>query len=118
MASMLVKAYKLQGLVQSPITNKFTDLEGHFGKEAANILVALEISAGTGKTIWSPDLYIPREQAAQMTYKADKLKKHNDNTSKPEETKKEMYMIVSSLHIINHHYHQELLTCSMIHKKL
>ncbi|WP_324628626.1 N-acetylmuramoyl-L-alanine amidase [Bacillus paranthracis] len=92
MASMLVKAYKLQGLVQSPITNKFTDLEDHFGKEAANILVALEISAGTGKTIWSPDLYIPREQAAQMTYKADKLKKNNDNTSKPEETTKEMYI--------------------------
>ncbi|CAM4039791.1 N-acetylmuramoyl-L-alanine amidase [Bacillus albus] len=92
MASMLVKAYKLQGLVQAPITNKFTDLEGHFGKEAANILVALEISAGTGKTIWSPDLSIPREQAAQMTYKADKLKKNNDNTSKPEETTKEMYI--------------------------
>ncbi|MDR4410421.1 amidase, partial [Bacillus anthracis] len=32
------------------------------------------------------------EQAAQMTYKADKLKKNNDNTSKPEETTKEMYI--------------------------
>ncbi|OOQ94234.1 N-acetylmuramoyl-L-alanine amidase [Bacillus cereus] len=91
MASMLVKAYKLQGLVKAPVTNKFTDLENHFGKEAANILVALEISAGTGKTTWSPDLSIPREQAAQMTYKADKLSKNNDNVSKPE-TEKKMYI--------------------------
>ncbi|CAM4043085.1 amidase [Bacillus luti] len=90
MASMLVKAYKLQGFVKAPITNKFTDLENHFGKEAANILVALEISAGTGAKTWSPDLSIPREQAAQMTYKADKLKENNDNTSKPEDTTKKM----------------------------
>ncbi|EEK80305.1 amidase [Bacillus cereus] len=92
MASMLVKAYKLKDLVKAPITNKFTDLEGHFGKEAANILVALEISAGTGAKTWSPDLSIPREQAAQMTYKADKLKKNGNDISKPEDTKKEMYI--------------------------
>ena len=60
---MLVKAYKLKDLVKAPITNKFTDLENHFGKSEANILVALEISAGTGAKTWSPDLSIPREQA-------------------------------------------------------
>ncbi|QWU43809.1 MULTISPECIES: N-acetylmuramoyl-L-alanine amidase [Bacillus] len=91
MASMLVKAYKLKDQVKGPITNKFADLENHFGKEAANILVALEISAGTGKTTWSPDMLIPREQAAQMTYKADKLKNNNDGNKQPEETKK-MYI--------------------------
>ncbi|WP_277926658.1 MULTISPECIES: S-layer homology domain-containing protein [unclassified Bacillus cereus group] len=64
MASMLVKAYKLEGKVANPET-KFHDLEDHWGAHYANILVALEISNGTDNG-WAPDKDVTRAEAAKF----------------------------------------------------
>ena len=47
MASMLVQAYSLDKKIIGELPTQFKDLEPHWGKKQANILVALEISKGT-----------------------------------------------------------------------
>lgn len=68
-ASMLVKAYKLDAKVVNPET-KFDDLKGHWGEKDANILVALGISNGTDNG-WAPDKAVTRAEAAQFIAKTD-----------------------------------------------
>ncbi|WP_439875172.1 N-acetylmuramoyl-L-alanine amidase [Bacillus mycoides] len=78
MASMLVKAYSLDKKIIGELPTQFKDLEPHWGKKQANILVALGISMGTGNG-WKPDGTVTRAEAAQFIAMADKNK---TNTSK------------------------------------
>ncbi|MED1565625.1 N-acetylmuramoyl-L-alanine amidase [Bacillus paramycoides] len=78
MAAMLVQAYSLDKKIIGELPTQFKDLENHWGKEKANILVALEISKGTGNG-WNPDGTVSRAEAAQFIAMADKNK---TNTSK------------------------------------
>ncbi|WP_212934586.1 N-acetylmuramoyl-L-alanine amidase [Bacillus hominis] len=78
MASMLVQAYSLDKKIIGELPTQFKDLEPHWGKEKANILVALEISMGTGNG-WNPEGTVTRAEAAQFIAMADKNK---TNTSK------------------------------------
>ncbi|MED0901769.1 N-acetylmuramoyl-L-alanine amidase [Bacillus nitratireducens] len=78
MASMLVQAYSLDKKIIGELPTQFNDLEPHWGKKQANILVALEISMGTGNG-WKPDGTVSRAEAAQFIAMADKNK---TNTSK------------------------------------
>ncbi|PQZ56173.1 amidase [Bacillus sp. MYb209] len=78
MAAMLVQAYSLDKKIIGELPTQFKDLEKHWGKEKANILVALEISMGTGNG-WNPDGTVSRAEAAQFIAMADKNK---TNTSK------------------------------------
>lgn len=78
MASMLVQAYSLDKKIIGELPTQFKDLEPHWGKEKANILVALEISKGTGNG-WNPEGTVTRAEAAQFIAMADKNK---TNTSK------------------------------------
>ncbi|TXR99269.1 S-layer homology domain-containing protein [Bacillus sp. SH7-1] len=70
MATMIVKAYKLDGKVSGELETKFSDLEKHWGKDAANILVALDITNGTGNG-WEPDKAVTRAEAAKFIAKTD-----------------------------------------------
>lgn len=67
MASMLVKAYKLEA---PGAETKFDDLKDHWGEKDANILVALGISNGTDNG-WQPDKAVTRAEAAQFIAKTD-----------------------------------------------
>lgn len=78
MASMLVQAYSLDKKIIGELPTQFKDLESHWGKEKANILVALGISNGTGAG-WNPEGTVTRAEAAQFIAMADKNK---TNTSK------------------------------------
>ncbi|MBE7121914.1 N-acetylmuramoyl-L-alanine amidase [Bacillus cereus] len=78
MAAMLVQAYSLDKKIIGELPTQFQDLEKHWGKQKANILVALEISMGTGNG-WNPDGAVSRAEAAQFIAMADKNK---TNTSK------------------------------------
>ena len=78
MASMLVQAYSLDKKIIGELPTQFKDLEPHWGKKQANILVALEISMGTGNG-WNPEGTVTRAEAAQFIAMADKNK---TNTSK------------------------------------
>ncbi|RWS39149.1 amidase [Bacillus mycoides] len=78
MASMLVQAYSLDKKIIGELPTQFKDLEPHWGKKQANILVALEISMGTGNG-WNPEGTVTRAEAAQFIAMADKNKA---NTSK------------------------------------
>ncbi|MGG0008282.1 S-layer homology domain-containing protein, partial [Bacillus tropicus] len=78
MASMLVQAYSLEKKIIGELPTQFKDLESHWGKKQANILVALEISNGTGNG-WNPEGTVTRAEAAQFIAKADQNK---TNTSK------------------------------------
>ncbi|PHE99773.1 S-layer protein [Bacillus wiedmannii] len=71
MATMIVKAYKLDSKVSGELETKFSDLEKHWGKKAANILVALDITNGTGNG-WEPDKAVTRAEAAKFIAKTDK----------------------------------------------
>lgn len=71
MASMIVKAYKLESKVSGELETKFSDLEKHWGKKDANILVALGITNGTGNG-WEPDKSVTRAEAAKFIAKTDK----------------------------------------------
>ncbi|PFL61665.1 S-layer protein [Bacillus cereus] len=71
MATMIVKAYKLESKVSGELETKFSDLEKHWGKKAANILVALDITNGTGNG-WEPDKAVTRAEAAKFIAKTDK----------------------------------------------
>ncbi|MFU2032374.1 S-layer homology domain-containing protein [Bacillus wiedmannii] len=71
MATMIVKAYKLDSKVSGELETKFSDLEKHWGKKAANILVALGITNGTGNG-WEPDKSVTRAEAAKFIAKTDK----------------------------------------------
>ncbi|MGO5010093.1 S-layer homology domain-containing protein [Bacillus wiedmannii] len=70
MATMIVKAYKLESKVSGELETKFSDLEKHWGKKAANILVALDITNGTGNG-WEPDKSVTRAEAAKFIAKTD-----------------------------------------------
>ncbi|AZJ19079.1 S-layer protein [Bacillus wiedmannii] len=70
MATMIVKAYKLDSKVSGELETKFSDLEKHWGKKAANILVALGITNGTGNG-WEPDKSVTRAEAAKFIAKTD-----------------------------------------------
>lgn len=74
MATILVKAYKLNGNVNmdSQVT-QFKDLKGHWGEKYANILINLGVSIGTGQG-WEPDRSVTRAEAAQFVAKTDKMK--------------------------------------------
>ncbi|HDR7795480.1 TPA: N-acetylmuramoyl-L-alanine amidase [Bacillus luti] len=78
MATMLVQAYSLDKKIIGELPTQFKDLEPHWGKKQANILVALEISKGKG-TSWDPEGTVTRAEAAQFIAMADKNK---TNTSK------------------------------------
>ncbi|MGG0111382.1 S-layer homology domain-containing protein, partial [Bacillus tropicus] len=65
MASMIVKAYKLDGKVSGQLETKFSDLNDHWGEKDANILVALGITNGTGNG-WEPDKSVTRAEAAKF----------------------------------------------------
>ncbi|MED0976381.1 N-acetylmuramoyl-L-alanine amidase [Bacillus paranthracis] len=82
MASMLVKAYSLDKKIIGELPTQFKDLEPHWGKKQANILVALEISKGTGNG-WEPEGTVTRAEAAQFIAMADQNKT---------DTSKRMYM--------------------------
>ena len=82
MASMLVQAYSLDKKIIGELPTQFEDLGPHWGKKQANILVALEISKGTGNG-WNPEGIVTRAEAAQFIAMADK-----DKT----DTSKRMYM--------------------------
>ncbi|PFJ26161.1 S-layer protein [Bacillus anthracis] len=71
MASMIVKAYKLDGKVSGQLETKFSDLNDHWGEKDANILVALGITNGTGNG-WEPDKSVTRAEAAKFIAKTDK----------------------------------------------
>ncbi|HFK1395209.1 TPA: S-layer homology domain-containing protein [Bacillus mobilis] len=71
MATMIVKAYKLDSKVSGELETKFSDLEKHWGKKDANILVALDITNGTGNG-WEPDKSVTRAEAAKFIAKTDK----------------------------------------------
>ncbi|PFZ32059.1 S-layer protein, partial [Bacillus wiedmannii] len=71
MATMIVKAYKLDSKVSGELETKFPDLIPHWGKNAANILVALGITNGTGNG-WEPDKSVTRAEAAKFIAKTDK----------------------------------------------
>ncbi|HDR7915831.1 TPA: S-layer homology domain-containing protein [Bacillus wiedmannii] len=71
MATMIVKAYKLESKVSGELETKFSDLEKHWGKKDANILVALGITNGTGNG-WEPDKSVTRAEAAKFIAKTDK----------------------------------------------
>ncbi|MDM5237849.1 S-layer homology domain-containing protein [Bacillus cereus] len=70
MATMIVKAYKLDGKVSGDLETKFPDLKDHWGEKAANILVALDITNGTGNG-WEPDKSVTRAEAAKFIAKTD-----------------------------------------------
>ena len=70
MASMIVKAYKLEGKVSGQLETKFSDLNDHWGEKDANILVALGITNGTGNG-WEPDKSVTRAEAAKFIAKTD-----------------------------------------------
>ena len=70
MASMIVKAYKLDGKVSGQLESKFSDLNDHWGEKDANILVALGITNGTGNG-WEPDKSVTRAEAAKFIAKTD-----------------------------------------------
>ncbi|HFU7089592.1 TPA: S-layer homology domain-containing protein [Bacillus cereus] len=70
MASMIVKAYKLDGKVSGQLETKFFDLKDHWGEKDANILVALGITNGTGNG-WEPDKSVTRAEAAKFIAKTD-----------------------------------------------
>ncbi|TKH17939.1 S-layer homology domain-containing protein [Bacillus wiedmannii] len=70
MATMIVKAYKLDGKVSGQLETKFSDLKDHWGEKAANILVALDITNGTGNG-WEPDKSVTRAEAAKFIAKTD-----------------------------------------------
>ncbi|TCW51372.1 S-layer family protein [Bacillus thuringiensis] len=70
MATMIVKAYKLDSKVSGELETKFPDLIPHWGKNAANILVALDITNGTGNG-WEPDKAVTRAEAAKFIAKTD-----------------------------------------------
>ncbi|CAM4130484.1 MULTISPECIES: S-layer homology domain-containing protein [Bacillus cereus group] len=70
MATMIVKAYKLDSKVSGELETKFPDLIPHWGKDAANILVALDITNGTGNG-WEPDKAVTRAEAAKFIAKTD-----------------------------------------------
>ncbi|MEJ3736150.1 MULTISPECIES: S-layer homology domain-containing protein [Bacillus cereus group] len=70
MASMIVKAYKLDGKVSGQLETKFSDLNDHWGEKDANILVALGITNGTGNG-WEPDKSVTRAEAAKFIAKTD-----------------------------------------------
>ncbi|MBJ8055096.1 S-layer homology domain-containing protein [Bacillus cereus] len=69
MATMIVKAYKLDGKVSGELETKFPDLNDHWGEKAANILVALDITNGTGNG-WEPDKSVTRAEAKVESIKA------------------------------------------------
>lgn len=69
-ASMLVKAYKLDTKVTGTPETKFADLKGHWGKDYANILVELNISNGTGDN-WNPDGTASRAEVAKFVAQTD-----------------------------------------------
>ncbi|EJQ74023.1 MULTISPECIES: S-layer homology domain-containing protein [Bacillus] len=71
MATMIVKAYKLDSKVSGELETKFPDLIPHWGKDAANILVALDITNGTGNG-WEPEKAVTRAEAAKFIAKTDK----------------------------------------------
>ncbi|AJG61064.1 MULTISPECIES: S-layer homology domain-containing protein [Bacillus] len=71
MASMIVKAYKLEDKVSGELETKFSDLKDHWGEKDANILVALDITNGTGNG-WEPDKSVTRAEAAKFIAKTDK----------------------------------------------
>ncbi|HDR7795468.1 TPA: S-layer homology domain-containing protein [Bacillus luti] len=66
MASMLVEAYNLQSKVTGTPETKFEDLKPSWGKDKANILVELGISAGTTATTWEPEKTVTKAEAAQF----------------------------------------------------
>ncbi|MCZ6940857.1 S-layer homology domain-containing protein [Bacillus mycoides] len=70
MATMIVKAYKLDSKVSGELETKFSDLKDHWGEKAANILVALDITNGTGNG-WEPDKSVTRAEAAKFIAKTD-----------------------------------------------
>ena len=70
MASMIVKAYKLEDKVSGELETKFSDLKDHWGEKDANILVALDITNGTGNG-WEPDKSVTRAEAAKFIAKTD-----------------------------------------------
>ncbi|MGN4444760.1 S-layer homology domain-containing protein [Bacillus cereus group sp. MYBK79-1] len=70
MATMIVKAYKLDSKISGELETKFPDLIPHWGKDAANILVALDITNGTGNG-WEPDKAVTRAEAAKFIAKTD-----------------------------------------------
>ncbi|MEA1011815.1 S-layer homology domain-containing protein [Bacillus cereus] len=73
MASLLVEAYDLESKVNGTPATKFKDLETlNWGKEKANILVELGISAGTTATTWEPKKTVTKAEAAQFIAKTDK----------------------------------------------
>ncbi|WP_144613143.1 S-layer homology domain-containing protein [Bacillus cereus] len=71
MASMIVKAYKLESKVSGKLETTFPDLKDHWGEKDANILVALGITNGTGNG-WEPDKSVTRAEAAKFIAKTDK----------------------------------------------
>ncbi|RWS39139.1 S-layer homology domain-containing protein [Bacillus mycoides] len=71
MASMLVEAYKLDTKVTGTPETKFDDLKDSWGKDKANILVELGISAGTTATTWEPTKSVTKAEAAQFIAKTD-----------------------------------------------
>ncbi|MFA2809179.1 S-layer homology domain-containing protein [Bacillus mycoides] len=71
MATMIVKAYKLDSKVSGKLETKFPDLKDHWGEKAANILVALDITNGTGNG-WEPEKAVTRAEAAKFIAKTDK----------------------------------------------
>uniref|UniRef100_UPI001F58E2D9 S-layer homology domain-containing protein n=1 Tax=Bacillus cereus group sp. BfR-BA-01379 TaxID=2920323 RepID=UPI001F58E2D9 len=71
MATMIVKAYKLEGKVNGKLETTFPDLKDHWGEKAANILVTLGITNGTGNG-WEPDKSVTRAEAAKFIAKTDK----------------------------------------------
>ncbi|MDR4985991.1 S-layer homology domain-containing protein [Bacillus cereus] len=70
MATMIVKAYNLESKVSGDLETKFPDLKDHWGEKAANILVALDITNGTGNG-WEPDKSVTRAEAAKFIAKTD-----------------------------------------------
>ncbi|MFK4354064.1 S-layer homology domain-containing protein [Bacillus sp. RC92] len=70
MATMIVKAYKLDSKVSGELETKFSDLKDHWGEKAANILVALDITNGTGNG-WEPEKAVTRAEAAKFIAKTD-----------------------------------------------
>ncbi|WP_242141949.1 MULTISPECIES: N-acetylmuramoyl-L-alanine amidase [unclassified Bacillus cereus group] len=78
MATMLVKAYALEGRIIGEIPNQFDDIKDHWGRKNVNILAALEMSKGKGN-VWDPEGQVTRAEAVQLIAQTDMRK---ENTSK------------------------------------
>ena len=59
--------------LRSASTNRFTDIQGHWAKDAIGAIVAAEIMAGCTADSFCPDETLTRAQAAVVTAKASYL---------------------------------------------